>query len=134
MSSQPIKHDLWPSRAATWVLLAACASGCALLSWSLAHRRAWSHHQQDRERVELARQRIDVNTASTASLCRLPEIGPALAAAIIQFRQQRSITSVHDLLQVRGIGEATTRAIEPYLFFPSSHPSMDAAVIDGSGN
>ena len=50
---------------------------------------------------------IDINAASEAELEGLPGIGPALAAAIVEWRQANGpFTAVDDLLQVPGIGPA----------------------------
>ncbi|HEX7135944.1 MAG TPA: ComEA family DNA-binding protein, partial [Iamia sp.] len=50
---------------------------------------------------------IDLNTATEAELEELPGVGPSIAAAIVAFRQENGgFTSVEDLLDVRGIGEA----------------------------
>ena len=50
---------------------------------------------------------IDLNTADAAQLETLPGVGPATAAAIIDHRERHGpFTSVDDLLDVRGIGEA----------------------------
>jgi competence protein ComEA len=50
---------------------------------------------------------VDVNTASAEQLDTLPGIGPSTAAAIIAHREEHGpFTSVEQLLDVRGIGEA----------------------------
>ncbi len=50
---------------------------------------------------------INVNTAPEADLERLPGIGPALAAAIVEWRENNGpFTTVDDLLAVPGIGPA----------------------------
>lgn len=55
---------------------------------------------------------IDLNAADEAALDRLPGIGPATAAAIVAHRAQIGrFTSVDQLLDVRGIGEAKLDAI-----------------------
>ncbi len=55
---------------------------------------------------------IDLNTADEAALDSLPGIGPATAAAIIDHRTTIGrFTSVDQLLDVRGIGEAKLEAI-----------------------
>ncbi len=55
---------------------------------------------------------IDINTASATQLEELPGVGPATAAAIIAHREQNGpFTSVDDLLDVRGIGEAKLDAL-----------------------
>jgi competence protein ComEA len=55
---------------------------------------------------------LDLNTADEAALDGLPGIGPATAAAIVAHRAQIGrFTSVDQLLDVRGIGEAKLDAI-----------------------
>ena len=50
---------------------------------------------------------IDLNTATADELDTLPGIGPATAAAILDYRQRHGpFHSVDDLAQVRGIGDA----------------------------
>jgi len=51
--------------------------------------------------------RIDVNRADVADLQRLPGIGPALAARIVEARRERPFGSLDDLQRVSGIGAAT---------------------------
>lgn len=50
---------------------------------------------------------VNLNTASLAQLETLPGVGPATAAKIVSYRQERGgFKSVRDLLNIRGIGEA----------------------------
>lgn len=57
---------------------------------------------------------IDLNTATEAELDELPGVGPAIAAAIVSFREENGgFASVEDLLDVRGIGEAKLAEIRP---------------------
>jgi len=50
---------------------------------------------------------VDLNTADLDQLDGLPGVGPAIAQAIIDHRDQNGpFTSVDELLEVRGIGEA----------------------------
>jgi competence protein ComEA len=57
---------------------------------------------------------IDLNTADEAALDELPGVGPAIAAAIVAFREENGgFASVDDLLDVRGIGEAKLEEIRP---------------------
>ncbi len=54
---------------------------------------------------------IDVNQADQRQLAILPGVGPALAARIIEARQQQPFTSLDDLVRVRGIGPATVEGL-----------------------
>ncbi|OWY63302.1 hypothetical protein B7486_53850 [cyanobacterium TDX16] len=50
---------------------------------------------------------VDLNTADLAELDTLPGVGPVTAQAIVDHREQQGpFTSVDDLLDVQGIGEA----------------------------
>jgi len=75
-------------------------------------------------RVRLVNEKIDPNTASVASLRRLPMIGPAKAKQIVSYRQkhQREKWPVfgcpEDLQKVQGIGPEIVKRISRYLRFP----------------
>lgn len=57
---------------------------------------------------------VDLNEADEAALDELPGIGPATAAAIIEHRRQIGrFSSVDQLLDVRGIGEAKLEQLRP---------------------
>ena len=57
---------------------------------------------------------VDLNQADAAALDALPGIGPATAAAIIEHRGRIGrFTSVDQLLDVRGIGEAKLDQLRP---------------------
>ena len=62
--------------------------------------------------------RINVNTATTKELEKLPGIGPVLARRIVEYRQQHGyFRQLSDLLLVRGIGPKTLQRIAPYVAF-----------------
>ena len=59
---------------------------------------------------------LDVNLASAAQLERLPGVGPALAARIVDVRAREGpFGSVDDLRRVRGVGVATLERLRPRL-------------------
>ncbi len=59
---------------------------------------------------------IDVNTADSYDLDRLPGIGPAKAEAILAYREEHGpFQSVEELLDVSGIGEVTLDNLRPYV-------------------
>jgi competence protein ComEA len=59
---------------------------------------------------------VDLNTADEAALEALPEVGPVTAQSILDWRAQNgAFTSVQELLEVDGIGEATLDQLMPYV-------------------
>jgi len=57
---------------------------------------------------------IDLNSASLAEIELLPEIGPALAARIVESREKDgAFRSAKDLDRVRGIGKGTIERVSP---------------------
>ena len=59
---------------------------------------------------------VNINTADLAELETLPEVGPVTAQAIVTWRETNGgYTSVDELLEVDGIGEATLAAMAPFV-------------------
>jgi len=72
--------------------------------------------------------RIDLNGASVAELELLPEVGPTLAARIVERRAVvGGFSRVEDLDHVAGIGPATIAAVAPYVVIvpPLTEPIDD---------
>jgi len=62
-------------------------------------------------------ERVQLNTATSEQLDTLPGIGPVTAQAILQWRADNGpFTSVDELLEVSGIGDATLGDIRPYVY------------------
>lgn len=91
-----------------------------LLCWLFTAPLMLSHHRKlkDTGTVRVV-SKIDPNKADLYSLQRLPDIGPSLANAIIQYRQKATFEIAEDLLDVKGIGPKKLISIKPYLFFGS---------------
>ncbi|KQP64640.1 hypothetical protein ASF47_11940 [Nocardioides sp. Leaf285] len=59
---------------------------------------------------------VSLNTATQAELEALPEVGPVTAQAILAWREEHGgFTSVQELLEVDGIGDATLAQIAPHV-------------------
>jgi len=113
-------------------LLALCALGLALLAVRYAARPLAVQEQVpiDPARVGAATERVNPNTASVASLRRLPNIGPARAQAIIDYRRLHApapFRTPSDLDAVKGIGKATVEGLAGYLTVPATPPGATTA-------
>lgn len=65
------------------------------------------------ESLPLMQYPIDINTASQAELESLPDIGPAIAADIISYREQNgAFNSIEEIENVPGIGPKTFESIK----------------------
>lgn len=68
------------------------------------------------ETEETEENRVNINTASASELDALPGIGPVLAQRIIDRRtEQGPFTSVEELLEVNGIGQATLDGLREFI-------------------
>ena len=77
----------------------------------------------DSVRVAQAREQVDPNTASPASLRRLSGIGPAKTQAIVEFRIQHgphAFGCADDLDRVCGLGPALISRLAGHLSFPTA--------------
>ena len=68
------------------------------------------------ESSETAHELININTASEDLLREIHGIGEVLARRIIEYRETNGpFSSVEDLMNVKGIGEATFEDMKPYI-------------------
>ena len=100
-----------------------CVLASAVAAAAGVRRSCWlgSRAPLETSRVEAATERINPNTATYASLRRLPQIGEVKARAIIEYRSAQdapAFTSPEDLDDVRGIGPGILSQITPYLELP----------------
>lgn len=59
---------------------------------------------------------VNINTADSVTLETLPRVGPVTAAAIIAWREANGgFTSIDELLEVDGIGDATLAQLTPHV-------------------
>ena len=74
-------------------------------------------HASHAEKITAASgERVNLNTASASDLERLPGVGPATAAHILDFRTQNGgFHKIEDLMNVKGIGEKKLAKLEPFV-------------------
>lgn len=123
LSVQPRSDLRWRrgNQAALLVLGIAALAGVCLQA----------HHQQvgggdsfptDGALERLTTEKIDPNTASAASMMRLPGVGSVRAAAIVAWREAPGHAPFHsaaDLSAVPGIGPITASRAAPHLTLPA---------------
>jgi type VI protein secretion system component VasK len=102
-------------------------AGAALAWWSAGRSPAGDVLPVDQARAAAASQKVDPNTASVASLRRLPMLGPQRAADIVAYRagcsQSRPFARAEDLAKVHGIGPGIVEQLRPYLEFAGAQAS-----------
>ncbi len=78
---------------------------------------------------------IDLNRADSAALQSLSGVGPALARRILRVRERSGgFRSVDDLLQVRGIGQATLDRLRPHVKAGPARRPLRSRGTHGRGN
>ena len=106
-----------------WAVWGLCLLAAGLAAASIGSLRPYDPKAADPQRVALAEERIDPNTASIASLRRLPGIGPVRAEAVVAYRRSRGgrpFQTANDLTNVKGIGALTVERFERLLALPAN--------------
>jgi comEA protein len=68
---------------------------------------------------------IDLNTATSEQLQRLPGVGPVTAQRILDYRKKSGpFQAVDDLLAVKGISTKRLDKIRPYVMVKASQPQL----------
>lgn len=100
------------------VLVVIVLTGGALYSARVSERAPQVVYSASLEEVEDEAQgslKVNINTADVDELDELPEVGPATAETIIEYRRTNGMfRSVHELEEIPGIGPETIEEIEPF--------------------
>ena len=110
-----------------WTLLIVLAGSLFYCAIENRYKVSSGFEIDDKEVNSLA-DKINPNTASWASLARLPGIGPGRAKSIIKYRNvwkktgagnKIAFSESNDLCRIKGIGQKTVEQIKDYLTFGS---------------
>ncbi len=138
-------------RRAAALLLLLAAAGLVVRFWqapanapgAVAYRAPAARPEQDSVAARAQRlarplasgERVDLDRAPAEELARLPHIGPALAARIVQDREEHGpFGSLEALDRVPGVGPTVLRAVRPHAAFSGSRqgPVVPASPEGGS--
>lgn len=112
----------WRRRNAAGLLACCILAVAAMMLWELPGQTPQSADLPvDDRKAAAAEEKIDPNTASLASLRRLPELGQTKAQAVIDYRSAHGPSAFRraaDMDNVRGIGPALTEKLRPFLALP----------------
>ena len=100
------------------VLVVIVLAGGALYAARVSERAPQVVYSASLEEVEDEAQgslKVNINTADADELDELPEVGPATAETIIEYRRTNGMfRSVEELEEIPGIGPETVEEIEPF--------------------
>jgi competence protein ComEA len=114
-AAQPGNPPVWP-RCAQMAIAFSLGAVIALLAVWLCASLRWGGRPTGLEPGAGPRQMIDLNRASRDELLLLPGVGQGLASRIDQYRrEQGAFRSIHDLVQVSGVGQATLERLQPWV-------------------
>lgn len=79
-------------------------------------RVALLHNANQRSSQNKSLSIVDINSATVTELIKLPNIGPVIAARIVEYREQHGpFQSIEELIRVRGIGPQKLSSLKPYV-------------------
>jgi comEA protein len=74
------------------------------------------HNANQRSSQDNSLSIVDINSATVAELIKLPNIGPVIAARIVEYRERHGpFQSIEELIRVRGIGPKKLGSLKPYV-------------------
>jgi len=115
-------NDDWTAGPAKHAAVAALLLATACAAWIALDRAPIDGGAS----LSLPDRRIDVNAAGEAELRLLPDVGPALAARIVEERERNGpYAGAEDLQRVRGIGPRTAEGVAPFVVFGEAEPPPD---------
>ncbi|WP_199288043.1 ComEA family DNA-binding protein [Culicoidibacter larvae] len=65
--------------------------------------------------VTVQSRKININTASSSELQKIPGVGPAKAQLIVEYRQNKRFESIDELLNISGIGPKTFEKLRDHV-------------------
>ncbi len=125
-----IREPDWTAGAAKWAAVAVLGSASIYgMGWSIL---AWQNREEARA-IE-AERRIDLNTASASELELLPDVGPTLAARIVDDREQLGpFQSIDDLDRVEGVGPRTIAGLRAFVLVGNDGSTAEPSNASGGG-
>lgn len=71
--------------------------------------------QHTKKKEELISGKININTASKVELMKLPNVGEKTADKIILYRESQPFTSIEEIKNIKGIGEAKFAKMKDFI-------------------
>lgn len=87
--------------------------------------------ETDRKKIK-ERRKVNLNTADSATLQTLPNMGPNRAEDILRYRRSGNVfRNVDDLKKIEGFGERTAKRLKPHVKYGEDHYSPPSKSTSG---